>query len=112
MSVLVIDDESDICLLISRILKTRGIDCDCAGNIKQAKIKTNGRYYELIIIDVNLPDGTGLDLISNIKDENKHANIVIVSAHDDTETVEKALRLGAKKFIKKPFSKAEILELV
>jgi DNA-binding response OmpR family regulator len=109
---LVIDDESDICLLIGRILKTQGIDCDCAQSIKQAKIKTNGNNYELFIIDVNLPDGTGLDLISNITEENNYADIVIISAHDDTETVEKALRFGAKKFIKKPFSKAEILELV
>lgn len=112
MRVLVIDDESDICMMISRIFKSKGIVCDCAHSVAQGKAKSRNISYELFIIDINLPDGTGLDLISNIKEGDAKANIVTISAYDDAEIINRALALGARKFVKKPFSKSEILALV
>lgn len=112
MRVLVIDDENDICLMVMRILKSKGIECDYANSIYTAKMKTKGSFFELFIIDINLPDGNGLDLIPIIKDEHEDATIVMISAHDDEETINKALHLGVAQFVKKPFTKSEILALV
>jgi DNA-binding response OmpR family regulator len=112
MRVLVIDDEIDICLMVMRILRSSGIDCDYAHTLNRATMKTKGSFFKLFIIDINLPDGNGLDLIPVIKEKHEDSTIVIISAHDDQETVDRALHMGATYFIRKPFTKSEILALL
>jgi DNA-binding response OmpR family regulator len=112
MRVLIVDDENDICLIISRILRAKGIYSDCAHSLSQARQKTKSLEYELYIIDVNLPDGNGLDLIANIRDAVKNPSIVTISANHDQGIIDEALNLGAIRFVKKPFTKSDILELV
>lgn len=112
MQVLLIDDEADICSMVAKILAQKGVECDCSHFVEGAREKLNNRTYQLYLIDINLPDGTGFELIPLIYEKDPGARVVIISAHDDQIYKELAASLGVEDFIRKPFSKNDILSLI
>lgn len=112
MRVLVVDDEKDICSLVCRILDQNGAQCHSSHYIKGALQKIDNNSYNLFLLDINLPDGTGFDLIPAIFRKDPEARVVILSAYDDFMYKEKAAEMGVENFISKPFSKNDILSLI
>ena len=112
MSVLVVDDEKDIGLMISLFLKKEGFKTDHAIRINQARQMIKENDYELYFLDLSLPDGTGFDLIPTIRQKNKSSVIVVISAYNGTEEMQKAQDMGVNRFIKKPFMKKDIISVI
>ncbi len=102
-SVLVVDDEIDICTLVTRQLKSIGIEAEYALNIKEALSKTAFNPYDLYIIDLNLTDGSGFTLVQKVKEMQPNSRIIIISAYDNES--KRALKNGADLFVAKPLSK-------
>lgn len=105
---LIIEDEKDICYLLSNILRQKDIIADCVFTLKDAELTLREHYPELIFLDNHLPDGIGIDFISQIKEKCPSSSIIIVTAHDTFVDREKAMHEGADYFIGKPFSKEMI----
>ena len=110
MSVLVVDDEEDIGLMISMFLKKEGLKTDFSLRVTPAKDMIIENDYNLYFLDLNLPDGSGYDLIPLIRDKNKNSGIAVISAYDSNPEIQKAMDLGADIFIKKPFTKNDIMQ--
>ncbi len=110
MRVLIVDDEKDIADIVSKFLAQRNIQCEIAYNFEQAGEKIRDNNFDFYFFDIHLPDGSGFDLIPIVEENNKDADIVIISAFDGEEEKEVAELLGVKAFISKPFSRKEILE--
>jgi DNA-binding response OmpR family regulator len=106
--ILVVDDEIEICLLVTRYLKKMGFDASYALSISDAVSKVSRVSYDLIFVDLNLADGSGYDLIHNLQESNVSAKIIIISAYDSER--QKALQKGAALFMAKPFTKKSISE--
>lgn len=102
-NVLVVDDEIDICMLVTRQLKSIGIEAEYALTIKEALSKTAFSPYDLYIIDLNLTDGSGFTLMQKLKEMQLHSKIIIISAYDSES--KKAIKSGADLFVPKPLSK-------
>ena len=109
---LIVDDEESIGFMTKNLLKKKGISADEANNISQAYRRLKVNKYDLYFLDLNLPDGSGFDLLSQIKKYHQAAKVVIISAHDGLEEMEKADKLGADAFIGKPFSGDDIYRVV
>jgi DNA-binding response OmpR family regulator len=107
-NVLVVDDEIDICMLVTRQLKGIGIEAEYAVTIKEALSKTAFNPYDLYIIDLNLTDGSGFTLMQKLKDMQVQSKIIIISAYDNESN--RALKNGADLFVPKPLSKKVIDE--
>ena len=107
-NVLVVDDERDICTLVTRQLKSIGIDAEYALTIKEALKKTAFAPFDLYIIDLNLTDGSGFTLMQKIKEMQAQSKIIIISAYDSES--KKAISSGADLFVPKPLSKRVIDE--
>lgn len=105
--VLLVDDERDICLLLSSILKKEGFETTFALNLEEARNKLRLEEFRVAFIDLNLPDGTGSQLIPLIKKANRDTKVIIISAYD--VGLGKASREGADYLIKKPFSRSIVL---
>ena len=105
-SVLVVDDEIDICMLVTRQLRSIGIHAEYALSIKEALSKTSFNLYDLYIIDLNLTDGSGFTLMQKIKEIQKQSQIIIISAYDNES--KRAIKNGADLFVAKPLSKKTI----
>jgi DNA-binding NtrC family response regulator len=112
MNALIVDDEPDIGFMTGIILKKRGINSKNVTSIAEASIEIDNKNFGIYFLDLNLPDGTGFDLIPQIRNKDKHAGIVIISAFDDVSEAQKAAHFKVNKFIKKPFSTADILNAV
>ena len=112
--ILVIDDNPDIRLLVSSILKDQNFEVRTAANYDQAVFEINKKLPDLAIIDIKLDktDKDGIDLLKLVIKKNKLTPVIMISGHATVSIAVEATRLGAYEFIEKPFSKEKILNYV
>ena len=112
--ILVIDDNPDIRLLVSSILKDQNFEVRTAANYDQAVFEINKKLPDLAIIDIKLDktDKDGIDLLKLVTKKSKLVPIIMISGHATVAIAVEATRLGAYEFIEKPFSKEKILNYV
>jgi DNA-binding response OmpR family regulator len=108
--ILILDDEKEICFLLSALLKQMGYIPDKAYTIEEALHKFNRERYDLVFLDLNLPDGLGYHLVPQIKSHNPKCKIVMISAHDGMLRQLKTETEGIDFYIFKPFNRAKISE--
>ncbi len=104
MSILVIDDEKNITGLLKDILEDEGYNVDTAYSLKEAKEKLKEKIFDIVLLDVWLPDGEGLELIPVIKKSSPRTKIIMISGHANIPIAVKALKEGAFDFLEKPIS--------
>ena len=104
-SVLIIDDEADICFLLSNILKERNIKASYANTLGDGINKIISLKPHILFLDINLPDGSGLDAIVKIKELAPEIKIIIISAYDSSKERAAAFEQGANMFLSKPLNK-------
>lgn len=105
--VLVINDERDTNLLISMAIRSKGYLIDNAWGLEEGKALFSDFRPDLLFLDINLPDGNGLDNINYFKEMLPSVKICMISANED---VRNARSYNADTFLFKPFSMAEIIE--
>jgi DNA-binding NtrC family response regulator len=112
VQILIIDDEAEIVHLLSRMFRRNGFIVSSAGTIKDGDQIAMNEEPAIIFLDVNLPDGNGLDALEAIKHQLPTTEVIMMSAFDTIENRERASRLGAYTFLSKPFSMKPVLEMV
>ena len=104
-NVLIIDDEIDICFLLSHMLKKRDYAVSFATTLEEGLMKLDEQAPGVLFLDINLPDGSGLEQISKIKGRFPNTRIIMISAYDGNNERTKARLEGADHFIGKPLNK-------
>ena len=109
---LIVDDETDICYLLSSILKQKNIQTSFAGSIEEADrmLQSSDPYF--VFLDNHLPDGLGINQIKRWKEKFPLVHFIMITAHDSGEEKRKAKSDGAEAFIGKPFSREIILRAI
>jgi len=111
--VLVVDDEDDIRALIQDILTDEGYGVDVAANAEEAREARGRRKFDLILLDIWMPDTDGITLLREWSDGGDlNCPVVIMSGHGTVDTAVEATRLGAFDFVEKPLSLAKLLRTV
>ena len=105
MKALIIDDEIDICYLLSSILKNKNLHPNCVNSLSAATLALQKEVPELIFLDNHLPDGLGIEYITHIKKNCPNTKVIMITAHDNVEDRRKALAVGVDSFIGKPFTR-------
>lgn len=108
MKVLIIEDQPELAENMAAYLSREGYVCSKAVNYQDAEQKLFAFEYDVIIVDIMLPDGTGLDLINFIRTSNKRPGILIVSAKNSLTDKVIGLDLGADDYLTKPFYLPEL----
>jgi DNA-binding response OmpR family regulator len=108
MKLLVVEDDSYLCKSISDYLRLEGHTCDTAADFNQASKKVADNSYDCIILDIGLPDGSGMDIIKLIKENRSNDGILILSARSSLDDKLSGLHLGADDYLTKPFHFAEL----
>jgi two-component system, OmpR family, response regulator len=112
-AILIIEDEIDICYLLSSILKQKDIRTVFASSLSEAdKIIEHSEEFSFIFLDNHLPDGLGVNHIRHLKKICPLCKIIMITAHDNQTDREKASHEGADYFIGKPFSRELILTAI
>jgi DNA-binding response OmpR family regulator len=108
MKILLVEDEKGLSATIIKYLKMNTYICELAETLSDANEKTGLYSYDCILLDLNLPDGSGLDIIKKVKKANQPTGIIIISARDTIQDRIKGLELGADDYLVKPFDLAEL----
>ena len=103
MRILIIEDEISLNKTITEGLNEFNYQTDVAENLKDGEYFISIRNYDLVLVDWMLPDGSGLEIISQVKSKSPRTAVVVISARDDAESEVEALRTGADDFLAKPF---------
>jgi DNA-binding response OmpR family regulator len=108
MKILVIEDEKELLASIKNYLEPEGFLCETASTYFDAEDSLSAFKYDIIILDLTLPGGNGLNLIGLIKELNSQAGLLIVSAKNSLDDKIMGLDMGADDYISKPFHLAEL----
>ena len=108
MKILIIEDEFELLIAISNYLIKENYICELASNFITADEKLAIYEYDIILLDITLPDGNGLELIKTIKKYNSNAGVIIISARNSLDDKIHGLDLGADDYLTKPFHLSEL----
>lgn len=108
MKILVIEDEPSLRTMMCDMLEKEKYIVESAGDFHRAEEKINDYEYDVILLDIMLPGGSGMELLKILKESKKQAHVLIISAKDSLEDKLEGLDLGADDYITKPFHLAEL----
>jgi DNA-binding response OmpR family regulator len=108
MKILIVEDEVDLLEAMASYLKNEDFICETAATYFDAEDKLISFNYDIIILDISLPDGSGIDLLKLIKTKSSKTGVLIVSAKNSLDDKLLGLDLGADDYITKPFHLAEL----
>jgi|GEM_PF-1752376 DNA-binding response OmpR family regulator len=111
-NILVVDDEEGIRKTLKRILEKEGHFVETADSYKEACERFVERDFDLIIMDIVLPDVSGTELLKFLKEAGYENPIVMITGKPSIETVQEAVRYKAFDYITKPIERREFLEVV
>jgi DNA-binding NtrC family response regulator len=107
--VLVVDDERLIRSSLERALAALGHQAEAADSVAAARAALARKRFDLVVLDLKLPDGGGIEVLQRIVAESPETKVVVITAHGTIETAVQAMKLGAYDFVKKPFELDELL---
>lgn len=108
MRALIVDDEQNIRKVLNVLLKEDGLEVYEASSVIDANSLIKENYFDIAIIDLRLSDGSGIDILRTIKEQNTETVVLIITAFASTETAIAAMKLGAYDYVTKPFNLDEI----
>lgn len=108
-SVLIIDDEIQICESISMILEYEGYYVEYSTSAITGLEKFSGKDFFVVLLDIQMPEMNGFEVLKKIKERKPAASVIIISAHGSVENAVKATRLGAFDFLEKPIDRDKLL---
>lgn len=108
MKILIIEDEKDLQNSMLQFLRQESYICEVASSEEEADEKIMLYDYDCILLDINLPDGSGLSILKRIKEANKPEGIIIITARDSLDDRVEGLNLGADDYLTKPFHLSEL----
>lgn len=108
MKILIVEDEQDLIRDMKSYLDKENFICETASNYDDADLKLELYDYDIVLVDITLPGGTGLDLVRKLKKSGRDTGILIISAKNALDDKLTGLTLGADDYITKPFHLAEL----
>ena len=111
--VLIVDDEKEICFLLAAFLKQMGYNTDYAYTLEEGAEKLSDKGgFDIVFLDLNLPDGLGYKLIPEIKSINDQTQVVMISAHDSILQRIKDETDDIDQYMSKPFNRDHIASIL
>lgn len=111
-TILVVDDDKSVTGALAAILTEAGYETLTTNSLVQAKSILSSRSFDLVLVDLRLTDGTGIDLIVHLKDQTPDTEVILMTAFGSIEVTIEAIKCGAYYYLEKPFPPDRLLALV
>ena len=111
-TLLIVDDEAEVVDACARVLKRAGYDCLVAYDSPAALALFDSRQPALILSDINLPSGSGFEIARYMCRKSPGTPVILMTTHHDSSLPYHAARAGAARYLRKPFSNAELLSTI
>lgn len=112
ISVLVIDDEQPVLKAISTVLKRENIEAACADNCKDALELLNTNSYDIILLDIMMPEQDGFSFLKELREKQILTPVILLSGREEDAAQVEGLGLGADDYMTKPFSKTVLVSKI
>src|SRR5436853_2877347 len=110
--ILIIDDERPILLTLEALLSRHGFEIETASTAAAGLKALKNKAASLVLLDLQLPDAQGLEMLEEIKTERPETQVIILTAHDTLNNAIESIKRGAFDFISKPYAPEELVSLV
>ncbi|MGK5089315.1 response regulator transcription factor [Bdellovibrionota bacterium FG-2] len=107
--ILVLEDERNVGLTLVERLRKEGFEIAWAQSVEEARLEISQRKFDLALLDVTLPDGTGFEVATELRKSQPGAALIFLTAHGSPEDRVRGLELGAEDYVVKPFHYKELL---
>ncbi len=108
-SILIIDDDVSLTRILREELNSVGYDVEVINNGTEALDRLQKEFYDLILLDIKMPEINGFDILKELKGKNYPGKIIVMTAYADVENTLLAKKLGADDFLPKPYDLDELL---
>jgi DNA-binding response OmpR family regulator len=109
---LIVDDETNIRMTLKQCFSSDEYELDIAVNGDEALAKLKANQYDLALLDIRMPGLTGMEVLEKVREESIDVDVIMMTAYGSVEKAVEAMKLGAVDFIGKPFTPAQIREIV
>ena len=110
--ILIVDDEQSLLEFLQLLFREEGYEVQCANSVESARQTIAENSFDLVLSDILMPDGNGLELLREIKEREPHPAVIMMTAYTSTKSAIEAMKLGAYHYISKPFDVDEIKVVV
>ena len=110
--ILIVDDDRVVLASCRRILESEGYAVNLTSSAKEAIQMLEKKKFDLLLVDVIMPEYDGMYLIGNVRENLPHLPILVMSGYPTPETISSGMRMGATHFIPKPFTPDELIKAV
>ncbi|HEY2040548.1 MAG TPA: sigma-54 dependent transcriptional regulator [Edaphobacter sp.] len=110
--VLVVDDDNNIRTVCRQILFRNGAEVVCASTLADAEAELRNNTFDLLLLDMKLPDGSGISLLKYVKAHHSDMAVVVMTAFATISSAVEAMRIGASDYITKPFAMEELITIL
>jgi DNA-binding NtrC family response regulator len=108
-SVLIIDDEAEIRESLQTLLELEGYEVDTAASGEEGVSRTSERAFDLVLLDLALPDRNGIDLLAELRAHDPDICVIMITAYGTVENAVRAMQAGAANFVQKPWDNEKLL---
>ncbi len=109
-NILIVDDDKNLCLLLSEELQAIGYNADYATSAEDAfDYLESGKIINLILLDLKMPEKDGFYVLKKLKNENYNIAVIVLTAYADVKSAIESARLGACDFISKPYDLDDLI---
>jgi two-component system response regulator PilR (NtrC family) len=108
MRALIVDDELNIRKVLRVILEENNLEVNEAGSVSESVATIKDNYFDMAIVDLRLPDGSGINVLKTIKENSPDTVVLVITAFASTETAVETMKAGAYDYVTKPFNVDEI----
>jgi len=108
MKVLIVEDEIELAKSIKTYLSTNTFICDVSNDFNSAKKSISKNKYDCVVLDINLPDGNGIDILRELREAKSLSGVLIISARNSLADKLSGLEIGADDYLTKPFHLSEL----
>lgn len=108
MKILIVEDNPELAVELKEYLSGNGYICKISKNCEEALEETCSTDYDVILLDLSLPDGSGFDVLKEVRQTTSKVAVIIITAQGELEDRIKGLQLGADDYLTKPFALTEL----
>jgi len=109
---LIIEDDLTFSQILEGFLTKHNHEVQVAHEVKKSLLLLDQQIFDLLLIDYRLPDGTGLDILSHLREKGLHQPVIIMTSFNDVRTAVRSIQLGAFDYITKPVNPDELLMII
>jgi DNA-binding NtrC family response regulator len=110
--ILIVDDDRVVLSSCNRILEAEGYQVSLTSSVKEALQMVEEKKFDILLVDVIMPEYDGMYLIGNVRENLPHLPILVMSGYPTPETISSGMQMGATHFIAKPFTPDELIAAV